>query len=352
VTGERLQRRESDLAALATLHGTVVQSMTAGLVTLDAARRVTFLNAAGEQLIGTTSEEARGRPSEEVLPTFDLEGGSRGELDHARAGKPPVRLGYTAFPLVAPDGRTSGTAVIFQDLTRFREMEEAVQRSARLADLGRVAAGLAHELRNPLASMCGSIELLRDHGGSAEDHRLMDIVLREAGRLDALVSEFLAFARPAAPRPERTDVAEVLDETLKVFRNDPVAAAVRIEADLSPAVADCDPGQIRQVAWNLLANAAQALQAAARSAPRIRVRCAGGPQGVRIEVEDDGPGIPADDLGKIFLPFFTTKPRGTGLGLATVHRIVDAHRGSIRVASAPGAGCRFTVDLPPAGGGR
>jgi two-component system sensor histidine kinase PilS (NtrC family) len=180
----------------------------------------------------------------------------------------------------------------------------------------------------------------------------MDIVLREGARLDALVSEFLAFARPAAPRPEPTDVAEVLDETIEVFRNDPLAAAVAIEAELSPAVAECDPGQLRQVAWNLLANAAQALKGAARASPRIRVSCAPAAAGVRIEVEDDGPGIPPDDLEKIFLPFFTTKPRGTGLGLATVHRIVDAHRGAIRVASAPGGGCRFTVELPSASPGR
>lgn len=349
VTGERLERRESDLAALATLHGTVVQSMTAGLVTLDAARRVTFLNAAGEQLAGVRFDQARGRSADEVLPAFDP-GGGRGEVEHARAGGERILLGYTAFPLVSPDGGVGGSAVIFQDLTRLREMEEAVQRSARLADLGRVAAGLAHELRNPLASMCGSVELLREHAaGAPEDRRLMEIVLREAGRLDELVTQFLAFARPAPPRCAATDVAAVLDETLRVFRNDPQASAVRVEADLAPAVAECDPDQIRQVVWNLLSNAAQALGGAARPEPHIRVSCASGPAGVRIEVEDDGPGIAPADLEKIFLPFFTTKSRGTGLGLATVHRIVDAHRGSIRVASAPGAGCRFTVDLPPAG---
>ena len=180
----------------------------------------------------------------------------------------------------------------------------------------------------------------------------MEIALREAERLEELVAEFLAFARPAPPRKETTDLATLLDETLQVFRNDPQTANLRIDAALASAVADCDPGQIRQVAWNLLTNAAQALGAPAgpRGDACIRVGCGVAPGGVRFEVEDDGPGIAPDDLERLFIPFFTRKPRGTGLGLATVHRIVDAHRGTILVDSAPGRGSRFSVFLPAGGG--
>ncbi len=352
-TGEQLRRRESDFAELSALHETVVQSMTAGLVTLDRERRVTFLNRAAEELTGTGLERALGRPAAATFPEFES-GVGRGELEHVRGDGARIRLGYSTFPLTARDGRAIGSAVLFQDLTRLREMEEALRRSERLADLGLVAAGLAHEIRNPLASMSGSIELLRDRaGGSGEDQRLMEIVLREAGRLEELVAQFLAFARPAPPRKEPTDVAAVLGETLQVFRNAPQAACVRIEAALSPALADCDAAQIRQVAWNLLSNAAQAVGAADGSdGARIRVGCGPDPAGARFEVEDDGPGIAPSDLEKLFIPFFTTKPGGTGLGLATVHRIVDAHDGSIRVTSSPGKGSRFSVFLPAPRAGR
>jgi two-component system sensor histidine kinase PilS (NtrC family) len=341
-TGEVLRRRESDLAALSALHGTVVQSMTAGLITLDRDGRVTFLNRVAEELTGVSLRDARGRERDALVPEFEREVG-RGEVEHARPDGSRVRLGYSTFPLTDREGRGIGSAVLFQDLTRLREMEEAVQRSARLADLGAIAAGLAHELRNPLASMSGSIELLREHAGSEEDRRLMGIVLREAARLEALVAQFLAFARPATPRKERTDLRALLDETLRVFRNDPQAAGVPLEASLSPAWTECDPGQIRQVAWNLLCNAAQAM---AGRPGAIRVACGEAPWGARLDVEDDGPGIPPDEVERIFLPFFTTKPRGTGLGLATVHRIVDAHGGTIAVTPAAGGGSRFSVLLP------
>lgn len=238
--------------------------------------------------------------------------------------------------------------------TRLREVEDAYERSRRLADLGTLAAGLAHEIRNPLASMTGSIELLRGCVGAGEDERrLMEIVLREAERLNGLVSQFLAFARPAQPQRRHTNLASLLDETLAVFRNDPQAAGVKLDASLGPAFAHCDPDQLRQVAWNLLANAAQAVAArhpAGGGTIHVRTRQAG--RDAVVEFEDDGAGMDEEELGRIFLPFFTTKPGGTGLGLATVQRIVDAHGGSVRVASAKGKGSRFTITLPVAGAER
>ena len=229
------------------------------------------------------------------------------------------------------------------------ELEAQVRRSQRLADLGSLAAGLAHEIRNPLASMTGSIELLSATCSVGEDERrLMGIVLREAGRLNELVTQFLAFAKPAAPRAVATDLAALLEDTLRVFRNDPQAAGVRIDARLEPVEAMADSDQLRQVIWNLLTNAAQALGAKGRGEGAIRVRSGAGPDGAVLEVEDDGIGMSDEELGQIFIPFFTTRARGTGLGLATVHRIVEAHGGAIRVASERGRGSRFTVVLPRA----
>jgi two-component system sensor histidine kinase PilS (NtrC family) len=351
-TGERLAARESDLSELAGLHEAVVQSMTSGLVTIDADGRITSINQAAAQHLGLERATAVRRHVKEVSPFF-MNGRESGEADHVDGAGVSRRLAFSTFPLQARDGRPLGRAVIFQDLTRLRAMEAEVKRSERLADLGGLAAGLAHEIRNPLASMSGSIELLRGSAAASDDERLlMEIVLREAARLNELVTQFLAFARPAVPRRAATDLSVLLDETLRVFRHDPQATGVLVEATLAPAMADCDSDQIRQVIWNLLSNAAQALAVGGRRGGTLRARCGPHPGGAVIEVEDDGGGMTAEELGRLFIPFFTTKVKGTGLGLATVHRIVEANGGTIRVASEPGAGCRFTVVLPaPRGSG-
>lgn len=348
-TGELLAERESDLAVITALHEAVVQSMPGGLMTLDAAGAVTFANPAAEQMTGLPAAAARGRPAAELLPGFEP-GAARDELEVVNARGERLRIGYSSFGLVTPAGAPIGTALVFQDLTRLREMEEAVQRSERLADLGRLAAGLAHELRNPLASMSGSIELLR--GGAAaseEDRRLMDIVLREAARLNELVTGFLQFARPVPLRREGVDLACLLDETVAVFRHDPAAAGLELDTDLARTPVSCDPAQLRQVVWNLLVNAAQALDGREGGRRgRVAIRCRLDEVGcASFSVEDDGPGVPAAERERIFLPFHTTKDRGTGLGLSTVHRVIDAHGGRVTVDSPPGAGARFTVHLPP-----
>ncbi len=352
-TGERLEQRELDLATITALHESIVQSVSSGLLTLDAAGRITFLNRAGEQITGLRAADVLGSPVERWFAAFHPPS-QREEAEFVNARGERLRLGYTVFPLRARGGEQIGSAVIFQDLTELRAMERAVQRSERLADLGRVAAGLAHELRNPLASISGCVELLRGNGSlGAEDARLTDIVLREATRLNQLVTRFLEFSRPAPPDRRPSDLAAVARETLDAFANDPSAARVRLERALGAAPVSCDPDQLKQVLWNLLANAAQAVASRedAAGGGTIRVSCGRDGRGGWLSVADDGPGIGAADLPRIFVPFFTTKEDGTGLGLATVHRIVEAHGGAVDVDSAPGRGSTFTVRLPAAGTG-
>jgi two-component system sensor histidine kinase PilS (NtrC family) len=341
-TSASLAARESDLAAMRALHHAVVESLTSGLVTLDPEGRITYMNTAAERITGFELEVVRGRPVDEVV-TFPA-GGGREEIECVNARGERLRLGYTVFPLRDPAGVQSGRAAIFQDLTQLRAMEDAVQRSARLADLGRVAAGLAHELRNPLASMSGSVELLRAQApADGDERRLLDILLREAERLEQLVHSFLTYARPPPLRRQRTELHLLLREILDVFSHDPVASGALLVRDLEPAVADCDADQIRQVAWNLLRNAAQAR--AAPGAGRIEVSCRAEPGGCWFRIRDDGPGIPPADRDRIFLPFHTTKERGTGLGLAIVHRIVDEHGGRVELEHPPGGGVAFVVHL-------
>jgi two-component system sensor histidine kinase PilS (NtrC family) len=357
--GERLAEREVDLAAMKVLHESIVQSVSSGLVTLDREGRITFLNRAAEQVTGLTLEAIRGDPVDRWFGTF-REIAPRGEVDYQNVRGERLRVGYTTFPLRNPDGVDIGRAVIFQDLTALRAMEDVVRRSERLADLGSMAAGLAHEVRNPLAAVTGSIELLTGSARlSAEDRRLMEIVLREAGRLEDLVRRFLQFTRPGPPARAPVDLSAVTAETLDVFANDPLGRGVDVERALEPVVVPCDGDQVRQVLWNLLANAAQAVAAGGSAAPPqgrrgvVRVSCGPDPAGgARLAVADDGPGIAAADLRRIFTPFFTTKREGTGLGLPTVHRIVEAHGGTLAVASREGEGATFVVRLPgdPSGG--
>jgi two-component system sensor histidine kinase PilS (NtrC family) len=351
-TGERLQARESDLAAITALHEAIVQSVEAGLLTVDGAGRVSFLNRAGEQITGLSLREVCGHPAQRWFPAF--QGATRrDETDFTNVRGEKLRLGYDTFPLVAPLGSQLGWVVIFQDLTRLRAMEAAMQRSARLAELGRVAAGLAHELRNPLASMSGSIELLASNLTlAAEDRRLMEIVVREASRLNGLMTRFLDFTRPIPLQREPADLSAVLAETIEVFSHSPSASEVKLECFLEPAQIECDGDQMRQVFWNLLVNAAQAVSAKAQSGSgRIEVRC--GPTlggGATIKIADEGIGIASADLAEIFTPFFTTKEEGTGLGLAIVERIIDAHGGVISVDSVLGQGTTFVLMVPADGG--
>jgi len=354
-TGERLAARESDLAAITALHESIVESVTSGLVTLDTAGCITFINRAGEQMTGLARRDAVGRPAHRWFAAFHTDE-PRGETDLDTAYGARLRIGYSSFRLLGRGGTPIGTAIIFQDLTDLRAMEDRVARTQRLADLGRVAAGLAHELRNPLASMMGAVELLaRTVADSPEDARLLGIVQREGGRLATLVSDFLEYARPRAPRRVACDLSAVVADTLDAFANDPAAQRVEVRRALEPAPASCDPDQIRQVLWNLLVNAAHAARGRLEGADEralagtVRVTCApSAAGGARLEVEDDGPGIPAADRHRLFTPFFTTRQGGTGLGLATVHAIVDAHGGVVAVESEPGRGARFVVQLPPA----
>lgn len=343
-TGERLAESQSDLAAANEIHESIVQSVTSGLLTLDRQGRITFLNRAGEHITGLSLRDVEGHAAERWFPAFG--GPGRDEVWTTTARGDRRLFGYTVFPLRVREEARGGTAVIFQDLTELRAMEEAVQRSRRLAELGEVAAGLAHELRNPLASISGCVELLEGASLRGDDQRILRIVQRETSRLDQLLGRFLEFSRPTPPQRRPADVALMVAETLDAFGADPASAGIAVERALVPSRVECDVDQVRQVLWNLVTNAAQALRDSGRGS-RIRVACEPQPGGgATLTVEDDGPGIPAHDLQRIFTPFFTTKAKGTGLGLAVVQRIVDAHGGSVAVHTPAQGGAHFAVRLP------
>jgi two-component system sensor histidine kinase PilS (NtrC family) len=250
--------------------------------------------------------------------------------------------------------RGRGAICSFQDLTEIKRMEEQVRQADRLAAIGRLAAGLAHEIRNPIGSIRGSVELL---GGSldpkGDDRRLMDIVLRESDRLDAIIRDFLQFSRPPTLVRVPTDLGGMLDEILLMLSNQSrlqgtdAPVQIRRESSESTVKVDVDPSQMRQALWNLCLNGVEAMPQGGelRVGVRALTPAAGRPH-VEVTVEDTGVGITAAELTQVFEPFYTTKPQGTGLGLAIAHRIVEDHGGELRVQSEPYRGTRFTISLP------
>ncbi len=252
----------------------------------------------------------------------------------------------TAVPLRDEVGRPTGLQCIAQDITARREWQQQMMRAERLADLGRMAATIAHEIRNPLGAIINSINVLK-RAQDAGDSHLLDIVSEEAHRLNGIVSEVLMFARPPARAAISCDVPELVHATLALFEHGGklrtgTSVRVRCADNLPPVLAD--PNQMRQVLWNLLANAAEAVTGIGT----IDVEASVGDdrRTVTIQVTDDGPGI--TDPAAVLEPFYTTRAQGTGLGLAIVARIVRDHGGTVNVENVPGRGASFTVALPVA----
>jgi two-component system, NtrC family, sensor histidine kinase PilS len=356
--GDQLQRGAETLATtrraaadLFTLHQDIVRSLASGLITIAPDGTVLTANQAAADILRRRTADLHGKPIESVMPglTAQLPESPGGELPRADLTLGELTVGVTVSPLRDVRDRVTGRVINFQDLTELRRLEQHMRRAERLATVGQLAAGIAHEIRNPLASISGSIELLRQAPLASDDDRtLMAIVHREIQRLNELVGDLLDFANPRPSHPVDFDLGVLVRETVQVSRADPGLAGVELEARAEePLVVFADPAKLRQVVWNLVRNAADAAAAGGRHV-RVEARRAAeqGPPQALVTVEDDGPGIPEDRLARIFDPFFTTKPKGTGLGLATCHALVAEHGGQIDVESEVGKGTKVVVRLP------
>jgi two-component system sensor histidine kinase PilS (NtrC family) len=349
--GERLTRHERYAGDLASLHENTIRSLTSGLVTLGLDGHLTSINEAACEILGTAAPTLLGRPLAESLPELAAvleQAGPRGTLRRAEvtAVRPDgaVRnLGISAAPLSDHAGQVVGRVIHFQDLTELRRMQLKVERAERLASIGRLAAGIAHEIRNPLASISGSVEMLKTTPGADEDSRqLMDIAVREVDRLNRLVTDLLDYARPHSEERRPLDLGEQVSEIARVFEQER-RPGLTVALTITPGVlVEAATGQLRQVLWNLIRNAAQAMPDGGPIS--ITVAVEGG--AAVLAIRDGGVGIPAETFDRIFEPFYSTKAGGTGLGLATVARIVDDHRGAIDVDSELGRGTTFTVRFP------
>lgn len=354
--GQRLQMASRDIEDLRALNGHIITSIQSGLVSFTLDNQIIFFNPAAARITGLDSEDVLYKNVTEVFPVLHLRRPAnsryRWEAEFERPGGTVRTLGYSLSPLREAGGLQRGWILIFRDLTPLRKMEEDVRRAERLAAIGKMAAGIAHEIRNPLASMSGSIEMLAQCVElETTDERLMRIVLREMERLDDLITDFLQFARPNPPQIETLVLRSVFEELLLVFRYlsyNPSEGAghtpeydVRLEFDENITV-DADPKQFKQVLWNLLNNAAQSMP----TGGPINLTVTRHDKEIEVCVIDEGVGIASDIIDRIFDPFFSTKEQGTGLGLAQAQRIVDEHNGRLEVESCLDEGSTFRVFLP------
>jgi two-component system sensor histidine kinase PilS (NtrC family) len=353
---EELTERTEDLEKLRSLSDVVFESITSGVAVLDDTGRVRSLNTSGCRMLDLQDPPAEGRDASEVFSGIPigtlLEKAPQGGLNRWEGNYPDMHgrdrvLGLSISPLKEPE---KGYVVIFQDLTELRDMETRLRRSEKLSAIGRMAASIAHEVRNPLASMSGSIQVLKKGLDlEDEDHHLMDIVLKETERLNDLVSNFLDYARPPDPRFEDVDLRDVVGETIDLLSPAVEGKEISLETRLpdEKVILSVDVSQIRQVIMNLVRNSVEALG----NSGNIVVSLAKGktPEGdvTLLSVSDDGDGIPEEILPEIFEPFKTSKEGGTGLGLAIVYQLVQIHKGAIDVHSEAGRGTTMNVRLAP-----
>ena len=364
---QSLREKEQGLTRLQAFHENIVHSISSGVFTADALGGITSLNPAAQEATGYTIASVVGRPWREVFnwhPNQESEEQLSGavstttrfDVECKRADGNRLILGMTLSPL-HEQGKQTGLVGVFKDLTQIRDLEEEMRRKDWLASLGEMSAGMAHEIRNPLGALAGAMQMLRKDAMKDEtDRRLMDIAIREATRLDNIITEFLQYARPPALNLAEHNLNKVLAETLDLVQHEArTRPKIKIVTSLAAGTltALVDQDQLRQVFWNMATNAFDAMPEGGQLT--ISTNCrhvdAGGRKGDVIEIafQDTGEGIPKQNFDKIFLPFFTTKKEGSGLGLAAVHRIVDLHGGWIKVESQERQGSRFVVCMPRSG---
>lgn len=359
-TREHLMRTSRELDRVRVDNDVILRNLTSGVMTLDSVGAVTYLNPTAEEVLESKLEDLRGRWVHDALPERlkplrdallrVLEQHDRRARDelmmHTKAGR-PLPVGVSINVLKHEDAVT-GVVAVFQDLTEVREMERRARRNQTLAEVGALAAAIAHELRNGLNPISGSVECLqRELKLDGENAQLMDLISTECVRLNRFVTDLLNYSRERDLVMDPFDLDEALAELCELVGRDPRCAAgitVRYQHGPREVVVRGDREQLRQVWLNLSINALEAI--GSRGTLWVRWHEADDVDHVVVEFEDDGPGIAADDLPRVGEPFFTTKQGGTGLGLAIAQRIVERHGGILAFESAPGRGTTARVTLP------
>jgi two-component system sensor histidine kinase PilS (NtrC family) len=356
----RLLAATQSLANLRALHERIVESIRSGVVTTDLEGRIYTFNLAAEEITGYEAEAVRGKDAsiffgemkDHITASLRAqetgETAPRFETDCLTHGGLRLRLGFSIAPLVSEADETTGMVFTFQDLTQVRTLEETSRRQDRLAAIGRMAASIAHEIRNPLAAMRGSIQMLRSEMDSdSSQAELMEIILRESDLLNGIIADFLTYARPRSLTHSKVDVSNLLHQTFALLRHSPeILESQKIVEELpaDPLIAEADEGQLKQVFWNLSRNALQAMPQGGTLTATLQKNSN---NRIKISFTDTGRGMSPDQVEHLFEPFSSTTG-GTGLGLSIVYQIIRDHGGTINVRSREGQGTTITIELPKA----
>lgn len=364
-----LKERQADIVKLEALNERIIRSITSGLITLDGQGSIILFNPAAEEIFGVRAGEAIGKDWKTLMPwlTGPMENGvgylprRRGraqnfiDVPFEREDGRKLFLRCSVSPLSHPDGGQGGQILFFQDLTELKRIEEEMKRVEGLALIGQLAAAIAHEIRNPMASISGSIQMLKESLDMDDvRNKLMDIVLREINRLNNLVSDFLVFSRPKPAAIQTFDLNQLVMDSIELFRNSKKwTERIRLETGFRGSLRiDSDPEQLRQILWNLFLNATDSMAGGGtlyiRTDKIQSVDVYGtSKEMARIVIRDTGNGFSKKALQHLFTPFFTTKEGGSGLGLATVKRIAEGLKGKVTGQNHPDGGAEVSVFLDP-----
>lgn len=354
-----LEEKESEFNQLDLLFRSIIESVYTGVMTIDLQNTIKTFNHAAEEITGFTRDKVRDRKIKDIFPEFvsfmtveTINEQTQKRLEVIITGKTgnEINLGLSISPLIGRYDNQIGNILIFQDLTKIKQMEINLEKSKNMALIGEMAAGLAHEMRNPLAAITGSIELLgQGLKLDGTDERLMKIILRGKDQLDSFARDFLSLARPVPVSRELVDLNEVIEEVLDYIKlNKNWTSKIKIIKVFSiKAKAFANKEQVRQIINNLILNAIQSMEeGGVLSIETKMIKLEDKKEYSGIKVSDTGCGIKENDLKKIFEPFFTKKEKGTGLGLTIVNHIVDGYNGRIKIESTINQGTVCSVWLP------
>ncbi|MGB8329641.1 MAG: ATP-binding protein [Polyangiales bacterium] len=352
LVGAQLVEAKQSAARLVRLNDDIVRSIASGLITANDDGVIIGVNRAAREILRDRTGTLLGEPLSRVLPDYATqplsEPPKRADVNGMRADGTEFPMGYTLSALLDADGNRSGLLLAFQDLTEIKTLRRRAEAARRLAVLGQLATGLAHEIRNPLSSISGSVEMVREGNAlSPEDRRLLGIVISEVERLNSLVTTMLQVGRPSQIERKPVDLRAIASEVAAVARGEATASnGLQIEetgAD-EPIIVTVDPDRMRQVVWNLVKNAVQASPRRGKVEIRTGLDQAGQ---AFLEVADQGPGIGAAHRERLFDMFYSGRTHGVGLGLALVKQIVDQHDARIEILDRNIPGICFRVTFPP-----